>query len=719
MTKTIKNKNNNVKNTTLKKKEVNIICKDFSSFEKNYEKTALGKKQARQNTEQELVKMFKTPFTKSSITPRNNFYEYVNYEWINTIERQKRDKFYVLLDVFRFAQEKVYYELINLTKKYISENNTRKSKCFSNVYESMLNLNEINLQNHLTNMIEHIDENIKENNVWKLLATINSNEIISWSSPISWSMAPDAKHADTYINTISSGQYSLYDFSLYYDFPTDTKEDQKYKTQVRQRYLDFIDEMFDTCLGKNHGLHAKDVYDVEVELMGAYMCTDIKNESSEFYNIVHADEALEKYGFNWKDFATQLGYTDVPKKFVCTGLNYLKCACDSINTNWKTAKWRSYWIFLYAKQMMRFHKKWRKIYFEFFKKYLQGQEEIFPHEIYPVFGLSITFNTLLTDLYMEKNKNENKINYVKSMATDLKRVFERIIERNDWLSPSTKEAALKKFRYIDFVIGDPPKLREDPLLDYSADDAWGNMMKISDWKLKKYLKLDGEKVINIPAFDWKEFKMTGTQSYIVNCFYTAIENRIYIPMAYLQKPFIDLEERGIEYNLAHVGYAIGHELSHSLDNTGSQYDFRGNKVSWWTPRDRKIFNRKVANVIKQYETFASYDNITFDAAVGTGEDMADISGLAICTEYLRDFQDKNMMPTPIRAFSFHTFFTYIAIQGRQKVNKKAFAAQLKSNPHPMQQYRVNCALARIKLFVSLYNIKKGDKMYWPTMDTIW
>ena len=190
-------------------------------------------------------------------------------------------------------------------------------------------------------------------------------------------------------------------------------------------------------------------------------------------------------------------------------------------------------------------------------------------------------------------------------------------------------------------------------------------------------------------------------------------------MAYLQKPFIDLEERGIEYNLAHVGYAIGHELSHSLDNTGSQYDFRGNKVSWWTPRDRKIFNRKVANVIKQYETFASYDNITFDAAVGTGEDMADISGLAICTEYLRDFQDKNMMPTPIRAFSFHTFFTYIAIQGRQKVNKKAFAAQLKSNPHPMQQYRVNCALARIKLFVSLYNIKKGDKMYWPTMDTIW
>jgi predicted metalloendopeptidase len=37
----------------------------------------------------------------------------------------------------------------------------------------------------------------------------------------------------------------------------------------------------------------------------------------------------------------------------------------------------------------------------------------------------------------------------------------------------------------------------------------------------------------------------------------------------------------------------------------------------------------------------------------------------------------------------------------------------------MEEYRVNCSLSRLELFCSLYNIKKGDEMYWPNRDTIW
>jgi putative endopeptidase len=719
MTKTLSKKNISLNKTLKKKNQSDIICKDFRSFEKNFEQTKVGEKKIFINTQEELVKLFKTPFTKTGVTPRTNFYEYINFKWINNIERDKRDKFYVLLDVFRFTQEKVYYELIRMVEKYISENDTHKSQCLGKFYKSMHELNGDTLKTHIKTLIQNIDDTIQEDNVWKLLANFNKSEIVSWSCPISWSMTNDAKKAETYINTISAGQFSLYDFSLYYDFDTDSTEDLKYKNEVRKKFLEFIDEMFDKCLGKDHGLSAKDVYDVEVELLGVYTCKPIENDSPEFYNVVHANESFEKYGFDWPEFSKQLGYDRVPSKFICTGLTYLSCCCGIVTKNWKTPQWRTYWIYLYLKQIIRFHKSWRKIYFYFFDNFLEGQEEDFPTKIYPVFGLSFAFNTLLTELYNDKHKQESKISYVKAMASDLKDVFERIIKRNTWLSPSTKKAALKKFSYIDFIIGGPQHLREDPLLSYEEDDAWGNLVKISNWKFKQSLELNGKHTIDIPSFDWNQMKMTGSQAYIVNCFYSAIENKIFIPTGYLQEPFLDLEERGIEYNLAHIGYAIAHELSHSLDNTGSQYDFTGNKVSWWTPRDRKIFNKKVANVIKQYETFASYNKIKFDAAVGTGEDMADISGLAICVEYLRDFQDKNNDVTPIRALSFKAFFTYIAIQGRQKVNKRAFTSQLKMNPHPMQQYRVNCGLSRIKLFVSLYNIKKGDKMYWPNMDTIW
>jgi putative endopeptidase len=160
-------------------------------------------------------------------------------------------------------------------------------------------------------------------------------------------------------------------------------------------------------------------------------------------------------------------------------------------------------------------------------------------------------------------------------------------------------------------------------------------------------------------------------------------------------------------------------MSHCLDDLGSKYNEKGNLHNWWTKHDRNVFNKKVKNVVKQYEKFASYDGLKMDATLSTGENLADISGMAICQEYLRDFQEYNKDITPIRAVSFHAFFIYLAVQGRQKIFEEAVRAQLKTNPHPIDKYRVNCPLARLELFRSLYNIKKKDKMYWHSTDTIW
>ena len=160
-------------------------------------------------------------------------------------------------------------------------------------------------------------------------------------------------------------------------------------------------------------------------------------------------------------------------------------------------------------------------------------------------------------------------------------------------------------------------------------------------------------------------------------------------------------------------------MSHCLDNTGSQYDYKGNLHNWWTPEDRKKFNLKVDDVVKQYETFASYDGIKMDGTLSTGENLADISGMAICVEYLRDFHIKNQDIIPIRTLSFQALFIYFAVQARQKIFNAAIKAQLKVNPHPLEKYRTNCPLSRLELFRSLYNIKKGDKMWWHSTDTIW
>jgi putative endopeptidase len=299
------------------------------------------------------------------------------------------------------------------------------------------------------------------------------------------------------------------------------------------------------------------------------------------------------------------------------------------------------------------------------------------------------------------------------MANDLLTVFKRIIGRNTWMSPQTKKYALLKLEKIKLLVGNPIMLREDPILNYNEKGAYQNIKKIAWWRTKKMISIDGTAYKgDIPTIDWQTFKLVGSQAYIVNAYYTPTENTIYIPLAYLQKPFIDLDERGIEYNLAHIGYTLAHEMSHSLDDSGSKYDYNGNLHNWWTKDDKRNFENKVKDIVKQYETFAGYDGIKMDATLSTGENLADITGLSICMEYLRDFQQKNDDITPIKSLSFEAFFVYIAVQGRQQIANKAIKAQLKINPHPLDKYRVNCSLARSELFRSIYNIQKGDKMYW-------
>ena len=121
----------------------------------------------------------------------------------------------------------------------------------------------------------------------------------------------------------------------------------------------------------------------------------------------------------------------------------------------------------------------------------------------------------------------------------------------------------------------------------------------------------------------------------------------------------------------------------------------------------------------QYTTFSKRDKINYDVTIGIGENMADISTVAICDEYLRDLHEKNNTHPAIRSLSYESFYTYYAIQMKQHVNKKALAAQLKNNPHALDKYRTNIPLSRSQIYRALFNIKKGDQMWWSNFNTIW
>jgi len=565
-----------------------------------------------------------------------------------------------------------------------------------------------------TMQIDSLMQNKK--NVWELMGFINRNEIIAFGCPFLFQLTGDSKESSIYRCYIQPPKLTLEDLTVYFDDGTNIK----YKANYKRHYISYITKLFKLLLGNDHGLDPMDVFNVEAKILTAMGCETIKYDSPDYYNKLTGKEAL-KYNFDWSEFSKALGFKKEPPFFVTASLNYLQCCSDMLMAEWNTNEWRTYWLYIFIKQISRFSSETRYLYYEFNDQFEEGESADIPQHLFAIFPMSLTFNTFLSNEYIERFHIPENEKYVEAMAYDLRSVFIRKIKRNKWLSPSTKRHAVKKLEAIKLIIGTPRILREDPLLNYDPHDLWGNLLKITSWRSNQLLSLEGKPLVDIPLIDWSETPpmFISKQAYTVNAYYIPTENSIFVPSAYMQAPFIDLNERGLEYNLAYIGFTIAHELSHCLDNTGSKYDENGNLHDWWTPRDKLIFQRKEKDILKHYKTFAAYDNIIFDAEDSLGEDMADISGIAICEEYLRDFQEVHADIVPVRILSFRAFFFYFAMQMRQKISKRSIAAQLRTNPHPLDKYRVNVPLSRLSIFKLIHNLKKNDKMSWSKYDPIW
>jgi len=708
----------------------NTPFNNYSPFEKKLEDLFKKKKidfmSVNYNLEKEIIKNLKNASKLvNKIKPQNDYYSHINDIWLKSFTPNEEQKYFVQYDDFRLVQDKVFRELDDIIKNYIEKNknnNTAFNKAFINFYKSTDFANNKKnspiILNHTSNVLESIDNLMKENNLWKFLAYVNQVEVVSWGSPLIWTLNADNKDPTIFRSYINGPTLSISDITVYFDDGTNIKYKQKYIKE----FIKYLKNLFEFFYGKNHNFNVEDIFNVEVKIANAFACTILKPKKFEpAYNKITTKEAMDKFQFNWKEFSKELGFKTAPDFFITPDTNYLLCVTQLLLKEWNTQEWRTFWIYLFIRNLLRFSYQGFQIYFNFFGKFERGIEEAAGNKLYSIFLPCFAFNTFISKQYIKHYKNDEYINYAKTMAEDLKTVFIRIIKRNKWLQPKTKEMALKKLYNFTFKIGEPKKLEPDPILDYVYNDLWGNIMKICKWRHNKAINLEGKHIVDFPVIDWSQIpiKFVSTQVYVVNASYTPSNNSIYIPLGYIQKPFIDLDQRGIEYNLAHIGFTLAHEMSHALDDWGSQYDETGKLNNWWTPEDKKHFRKIQEDVVKQYETFASYDKIKLDAWPTIGEDLADISGITICCEYLRDFQLKNEDILPIINLSFRTFFVYFAFQQRQKINKNAIIHQIRINPHPLDKYRCNVPLSRLNSFRVTYNVEKGDKMWWHSTNKIW
>ncbi len=88
----------------------------------------------------------------------------------------------------------------------------------------------------------------------------------------------------------------------------------------------------------------------------------------------------------------------------------------------------------------------------------------------------------------------------------------------------------------------------------------------------------------------------------VNAVNLPVLNAMNFPAAFLQAPFFD-PAAPLAVNYGAIGAVIGHEISHSFDDQGSQFDASGKFRNWWSKEDFDHFKTASAKLVAQYNTY--------------------------------------------------------------------------------------------------------------------
>ena len=317
----------------------------------------------------------------------------------------------------------------------------------------------------------------------------------------------------------------------------------------------------------------------------------------------------------------------------------------------------------------------------------------------------------LAQLYVKKYFPEDAMKRMGVLIDNLKKAFEARITKLDWMSDSTKAKAKEKLYAFTQKIGYPDKWRNYSNVEVKRDAYFENRLSANRNDYGYSLAKVGQPV------DRTEWHTTPPT---VTAYNNPPLNEIVFPAGILQSPYFDVYADDA-LNYGGIGMVIGHEITHSFDDQGAQYDKAGNVTDWWTKTDYEKFKARTQQVIDQYNLFTVLDSMHVKGPLTVGENTADIAGVAIAYDAFKmTAQGKDT--TKLDGFTpDQRFFISIARIWRVKTKDEFMRMYVNTNPHSPARWRVNAPLMNFTPFYNAFNVQPGDKMYKPENEriTVW
>ncbi|MFY7670583.1 M13 family metallopeptidase [Tenacibaculum sp. MEBiC06402] len=661
----------------------------------------------------------------TSVKPSDDFFRYVNGSWLDKTEipadrtrwggfgelRKKTDA--DVLAILNEAIEQGNFPKIKDTQGNEIDSDQQKAV---NYYESIMDTVTRNQQgiDPLKPYLAKIDEIKTKKDVEDYITNMAP---YGGGAFYGFGVFNDLKDSKVNAGYLGSGGLGL-SRDYYVDEDEDTKEKLK-------KYEAFVAKMFQK-LGEDEATATKNAATVvafESSLAKPMMTKEDRRDTRKMYNPMSVEELQALVpAIDWNAHLKGIGVLNSEKtenggkvldKIIVTDPNYFKefntifaersvedmktllrwnainGAAGLLSTDLETANW------------------------EFYSRDLRGAKEQRPRNERALASVNGSIGEAIGKLYVDKKFPPEAKQKAREMIDNVLLGFEKRINGLTWMSDSTKQKALEKLSKLTVKIAYPDKWKDYSALQVKGVKEGGsyfeNAINVSKWNYEKDIAKLGKPV---DRTEW------GMSPQTVNAYFNPVNNEIVFPAAILQPPFYNYQaDEAVNYG--GIGAVIGHEISHSFDDSGARFDGDGNLNNWWSEEDAAKFAAEGKALIGQYDNLVAIDDVHVNGTFTLGENIGDLGGVNAAYEGLQIFLEKNGRPGKIDGFTpEQRFFLSWGTIWRTKARPEAIKNQIKTDPHAPGNFRAYVPLRNVDAFYEAFGIKEGDNMYLKPEDRV-
>lgn len=636
-----------------------------------------------------------------SVKPGDNFYLYVNGNWIKNTPVPASKTRWGTFDQLADESSNALKGLLQDASTYKGSNSLMKR--IGDFYASGMDSVRIEKLGYqpikpFLNKIEGIQN---KEGVMKMVGYLRSNAI---ASPlINVGVEQDARLGYKYVVGISQGGISLPDRDYY------LKDDARSK-EARAALKKYIIQLFTLTGTKPADAEQKadEILKMETSIASAQLSRVAMRDPVKMYNKMTMTELISKSPhLDWPAFFKALGYTSTIDTVVVSQPAFVSFT-DSLLENVSLGDWKTYlqWNVL-RDNAGNLSSNFVNANFDY-NKVLTGQKKQTPRWERMSRLIDRQLGELLGQLYVQKYFKPEAKKRMQELVANMERTYEVRIKKLDWMTDATKLKALEKLHTYINKIGYPDVWKDYKGVVINRNDFLANVKSAAKWQYDDRLSKLKKPV------DKTEWGMTPPT---VNAYYNPQKNEIVFPAGILRAPFFDAKADDA-LNYGGIAAVIGHEISHGFDDQGRQFDKDGNLKDWWTTSDADEFKKRTDRIVSQYNNFTILDSLHVNGSLTLGENIADLAGLSIAYEAFQNTPEAKAN-TIINGFTAdQRFFINWAQVWRNNILPESAGQRILTDSHSPGMFRTNGPLQNIDAFYKAFDVKPGDKMYVAPEDRI-